>query len=210
MKLYSYYRSSASYRVRIALNLKGLHADILPVNLLKNEQRGDSYCEVNPQGLLPALVDQGEVFTQSLAIIEYLEEKYPHPPLLPQSPVERARARALALAVACEIAPICNSGPLNFLGQQFLLNEEQKMQWYHHWLHKGFAALEQMVQQTSGTYCHGASPGLADCFLVPQLYNARRYQCDLTAYPTLTRIGAACNKHPAFMAAHPSQQLEAV
>jgi maleylacetoacetate isomerase len=212
MKLYSYYRSSASYRVRIALNLKGLKAEMVPVNLLKAEQKQESYLKINPQQLLPALVEDGNTLTQSLAIIEYMEERYPQAPLLPLAPLERARVRALALAIACEVAPLCNSGPMGVLGQQFGFTEAQKMQWYQHWMEKGFTAVERMltVSEGTGTFCHGATPTLADCFLVPQVYNARRYNIDLTPYPSIARIDAACAVHPAFMAAHPSKQPDAV
>jgi maleylpyruvate isomerase len=210
MKLYSYFRSSASYRVRIALNLKGLPYDIVPVNLLKSQQKSAEYAAVNPQQLVPALIDNGQVLTQSLAVIEYLDEKYPTIPLLPVAPLERARVRALALAVACEIAPLNNLGPLNFL-KELGLTDEQKTRWYHHWLAKGFKAVEEMLQNdATGTYCHGAAPTMADCVLVPQVFNAQRFNCDLSPYPTLMRIHAACEKHPAFIAAHPSQQPDAV
>lgn len=212
MKLYSYFRSSASYRVRIALNLKGLAADIIPVSLLKGEQKTDAYRAVNPQQLLPALVDGDEVFTQSLAIIEYLEETRPQPPLLPLTPVERARVRALSLAIACDIAPLCNLGPLQFLTHEMGLYDEQKIQWYRHWLAKGFTALEQMLASSpaTGSFCHGSQPTMADCCLVPQVYNARRFHCDLGAYPTLVRISDRCEQHPAFAAAHPAKQVDAL
>lgn len=211
MKLYSYYRSSASYRVRIALALKGLTPEAVPVNLLKGEQKSDAYRTLNPQGLVPLLVDGDHQFTQSLAIIEYLEETYPQVPLLPQTRPERARVRALALAVACEMGPLCNSGPLGFLGDAFGLNDEQKNQWYHHWMAKGFAALEQMLiaSEYTGSYCHGSTPTLADCCLIPQVFNARRYQFDMTPYPTISRIVEHCSKHPAFIAAHPLNQSDA-
>lgn len=212
MKLYGYFRSSATYRVRIALNLKGLEAEVVPVNLLKGEQKSDSYTKINPQQLVPALVDGEHVLTQSVSIIEYLEEKYPTPALLPQPLHERARVRAIALAVACEIAPLANLGPLNFLTQQMKLSDEQKMQWYRHWLARGFAAVEQMLASSpyTGSFCHGSAPTLADCCLVPQVFNARRFECDLTPYPTLAAIAQTCEQHPAFIAAHPSKQPDAV
>ena len=211
MKLHGYFRSSASYRVRIALNLKGLPYDTVPVNLLTGEQKSEAYRKLNPQGLVPLLVDGEHSLTQSLAIMEYLEETYPNPPLLPQTRPERARVRALALAIACEMGPLCNSGPLGFLGKELGLNEVQKNLWYHHWMKKGFDALETLLVASSdtGSYCHGASPTMADCLLVPQLFNARRYAFDLTPYPTLLRIDAQCSKHPAFIAAHPSKQPDA-
>lgn len=209
MKLYSYFRSSASYRVRIALNLKGLKAEMIPVNLLKGEQKAAEYLALNPQGLLPALIDNaGHALTQSLSIIEYLEEKFPAPPLLPQAPHERARVRALALAIACDIAPLNNLGPLQFLGNELKLTPEQKTLWYNHWIAKGFAAIERMLNESgmTGSFCHGGSPTLADCVLVPQVYNARRYGCDLAPYPTLTRIADRCDTLPAFIAAQPGNQ----
>lgn len=212
MKLYSYYRSSASYRVRIALGLKGLSAEVAPVNLLAGEQKSSAYTAVNPQQLLPALVlDDGCVLTQSLAIIEYLEEVFPTPALLPQTPRERARVRALALAVTGDIAPLGNSGTLSHLAGAFGATEAQKAAWAQHWMHKGLAALEVMLAGSAqtGRFCHGDRPGLADCCLVPQLYNARRFGCDTAAWPTLTRIGAACEDIGAFAAAHPQTQADA-
>lgn len=211
MKLYSYFRSSASYRVRIALNLKGLPYEAVPINLLKGEQKTDAYKAINPQGLLPALVEGGHTITQSLAIMEYLEETHPTPALLPKSPAERARVRALCLAIACEIAPINNLGILNYLKDSLSASDEQKNAWIQHWIGKGFSAVEQMLKDgKSGTYCHGNTPGMADCVLVPQLFNARRFNCDLAPYPTIMRIAEHCEEHPAFAAAHPSKQPDAV
>ena len=211
MKLYSYFRSSASYRVRIALQLKSILAEMVPINLLKAEQKSDFYRILNPQGLLPTLDDGEHHLTQSLAIMEYLEETHPQPPLLPQTRPERARVRALALAIACEIAPLCNSGPMGFLAEQFGCNEEDKMLWYHHWMVRGFTAIEHMLQSgDTGSYCHGSAPTIADCCLVPQVYNARRFKLDLTPYPSIIRIDAKCSEHPAFIAAHPANQADAV
>jgi maleylacetoacetate isomerase len=210
VKLYSYWRSSASYRVRIALALKGISAEMIPVNLLNAEQKTPSYAQINPQMRLPALVDDVHVLTQSLAIIEYLDEQYPCYPLLPVTPHERARVRALALAVACDISPLNNLGPLNYLTQDLQITDAQKQDWLRHWTHAGFAAVEQMLSGTSGSFCHGATPTLADCCLIPQVYNARRFNISLDAYPTITRIDAACAKHPAFIAAHPAQQKDAM
>lgn len=212
MKLYSYYRSSASYRVRIALALKEIRYDAIPVNLLKGEQKLGDYAKLNPQKKIPALLDGPHLLTQSLAIIEYLEETHPYPPLLPDDAAERARVRALSLAIACEIAPICNSGPLNYLTTEMGVSEDNKLRWYQHWMKEGLSALEEMVKSSkyTGTFCHGESPTMADCCLVPQLFNARRYQCDLSAYPTLMRIDEACAKLPAFGNAHPDKQADAV
>lgn len=210
MKLYGYFRSSASYRVRIALGLKGMKADAVPVNLLKGEQKEAGYARVNPQQLLPALVlEGGQALTQSLAIMEYLEEVQPSPALLPADALGRARVRALALAVACEIAPLGNSGTLGYLTQALGVSEEDKTAWLHHWMHKGFTAIEAMLAQGAGRFCHGDLPGLADCCLVPQVYNARRFGVALEAYPTIVRIDAQCAGLPAFAAAHPGKQADA-
>ncbi len=206
MKLYSYYRSSASYRVRIALGLKGLSSDIIPVNLLKAEQKGD-YAQVNPQMLLPSLVlDSGEVLTQSIAIMEYLDEVHPSPALLPLDAVSRAKARAMALAVACDIAPLGNSGTMSYLGEALGVSEAQKTAWIRHWITKGLLALEALVQ---GDFCAGDAPGMADCCLVPQLYNARRFGCDMHLFPKLVAIDARCAGLAAFAAAHPDKQVDA-
>lgn len=211
MKLYSYFRSSASYRVRIALALKGMPYGTIPVNLLKSEQKDAEYTKLNPQGKVPALVDGNHLLTQSLAIIEYLEEMHPHPPLLPKAAHERARVRAIAHAIASDIAPLNNVGPLKFLTEQLKVSEEDKNRWYQHWITQGFTALETMLAQSdyTGTFCHGDTPGMADCVLVPQVFNARRYNADLNDYPTIVRIDAACNEHPAFQAAHPGKQGDA-
>jgi maleylacetoacetate isomerase len=211
MKLYSYFRSSASYRVRIALGLKQLAYDTTPVNLQQSEQRAQDYVKLNPQGLLPTLEDSGHLLTQSLAIMEYLDEIYPNPPILPKTPAERARVRALALAIACDIAPLNNLGAMNFLKNELGQDDAARTRWYQHWIAKGFTALEAMLANNSaiGTFCHGELPTIADCCLVPQVYNARRYECDLAPYPTILRIDAACNQHPAFIAAHPSKQVDA-
>lgn len=209
LKLYSYYRSSASYRVRIALALKNLPFELEAVNLLAGEQKSASYASVNPQQLLPALIDEaGHTLTQSLAIIEYLEETHPAPALLPQTPHERARVRALALSIACEIAPLNNVGVLKYLTDTLGVAEDAKNSWYAHWIAKGLTAVEKSLANSSdtGTFCHGDAPGLADCVLVPQIYNARRYECDLSPYPTIRRVYEACEKHPAFRAAHPDNQ----
>lgn len=207
MKLYSYFRSSASYRVRIALALKGIDYGQETVNLLKGEQKGTDYLKLNPQGLLPALENGGQLLTQSLAIIEYLEETHPNPPLLPKNPHERARVRALSLAIACDIAPINNLGILHYLQQQFAITDAQKTAWIQHWISKGFTALESLLQDgKTGVFCHGDTPTMADCCLMPQLFNAKRFECDLAPYPTILRIAEACDKNPAFIAAHPSRQ----
>jgi maleylacetoacetate isomerase len=212
MKLYAYFRSSTSYRARIALNLKGLKPEIVPVNLLKGEQYAGDYARLNPEMRVPTLVDGEHVLTQSLAILEYLEEKYPSPPLLPLPFAERARVRALCLAIACDISPMNNLGPLNYLSNTLLISEAEKNRWMQHWLGQGLSALEQMlaVSPYTGSYCHGGSPTLADCCLVPQVFSARRFQHNMDRYPTIMRIYHACEHLPAFQAAHPAKQPDAV
>lgn len=211
MKLYSYFRSSASYRVRIALNLKGLAYDTAPVNLLKGEQKNAGYTKLNPQSLLPALEDNDNLFTQSLAILEYLEEAYPTPPILPITPQDRARVRAISLAIACDIAPLNNLGTLSYLQESLGMDDAQKTAWIQYWIGKGLAAVEAMLNDgKSGIYCHGDTPTMADCVLMPQVFNAQRFECNLSAYPTIMRITEACEKHDAFITAHPSKQVDAL
>jgi maleylacetoacetate isomerase len=213
MRLYDYFRSSAAYRVRIALNLKGVVPDERTfVHLRSGNQRAQDYLALNPQGLVPALaLDSGDVLTQSLAIIEYLEETYPEPPLLPAHPVARARARALALAIACEIHPLDNLRVLNYLVGTMGMTREQKDGWYRYWIDVGFEALERALARdpATGRFCLGDHPTVADICLVPQLANARRFAIDLAPYPTLTRIEAACHALPAFADAAPSKQPDA-
>ena len=212
MKLYDYFRSSAAYRVRIALNMKGLAPERVFVHLRKGVQRESDYLALNPQGLVPALVtDDGTVLTQSVAIIEYLDETHPSPPLLPVGPLPRARVRGLALAVACDIHPIDNLRVLRYLLHTVGVSEEQKDAWYKYWIDIGLEALELQLSRdpATGRFCHGDAPTLADICLVPQLANARRVKMDLSPYPTLTRIELACHALPAFAAAEPSRQPDA-
>jgi maleylpyruvate isomerase len=212
MKLYDYFRSSAAYRVRIALNLKGLAPERAFVHLRRGAQRADDYLAVNPLGLVPSLVtDGGEVLTQSLAIIEWLDETHPQPPLLPADATGRARVRALALEIACDIHPINNLRVLNYLTGTLGATEAQKNGWYRYWCDVGFEALETQLAREKGTgaFCHGGSPTIADICLVPQLANARRVDLDLSLYPTLLRIEAACNALPPFAAAAPAKQPDA-
>ena len=213
MKLYTYFRSSAAYRVRIALNLKGLAYDALPVHLLRNggEQLSDAYRAINPSTLLPTLEDDGNIIGQSLAIIEYLEETRPQTPLLPSDAPGRARVRSLALTVAADTHPLGNLRVLKYLKGDLGLSEEVKLAWQQHWLRTGLATLESLLASDpqTGRYCHGDAPTLADCCLVPQVFSAQRFQVDMTPYPTIMRIHASCAALPAFQQAHPSQQPDA-
>ena len=212
MKLYDYFRSSAAYRVRIALNLKGVAPERAFVHLRRGAQREDDYLALNPQGLVPSLVtDDGDVLTQSLAILEWLDESYPEPPLLPADRAGRARVRSLALAVACDIHPLNNLRVLNYLTGTLGVTEEQKNGWYKYWIDIGFEALETRVarENETGRFCHGDAPTIADICLVPQMANARRVDFDFTPYPTLLRIEAACVALPAFANAAPAKQPDA-
>jgi maleylpyruvate isomerase len=210
MKLYNYFRSSASYRVRIALNLKGLSYDYIPIHLRRGggEQYSLTYRALNPQSLLPTLEDSGRVLTQSLAIIEYLEEQHPNPPLLPRDPADRATVRSIAMAIACEIHPIQNLRVANYLKETLHHSEEEIQMWNRHWVTLGLAAVEQMVQAIPNrdSFCFGAAPTLADLCLVPQMVNARRFGCDLSVCPTLVQIDATCCALPAFVNAAPEKQ----
>ncbi len=212
MKLYGYFRSSAAYRVRIALNLKGLAPEHASVHLRKGEQAEPRFAALNPQKFVPALeTDDGAPLTQSLAIIEYLEEVHPHPALLPTDALGRARVRAIALAIACDIHPLNNLRVLTHLGRQLGQDEEARNAWYRHWITEGFTALEAMLANDprTGRYCHGDQPTLAAVCLVPQGYNAERFDCDLTPYPTLVRLAAAARALRAFADAAPERQPDA-
>jgi maleylacetoacetate isomerase len=211
MKLYTAFRSSASFRVRIALNLKGLAWEPVAVHLARGEHRKPEYAALNPQGLVPALVDDGALLTQSLAIIEYLEERHPRPPLLPADALGRARVRSLALLIACEIHPLNNLRVLQHLRKALALSEDAVNEWYRHWIADGLAKLEAQLATTPGTgrYCHGETPTVADCCLVPQIFNARRFACDTAPYPTVMRIFEACMRLEAFERAQPSRQPDA-
>jgi maleylacetoacetate isomerase len=213
MKLYTYWRSSAAWRVRIALNLKRLDWQAVPVHLLRNggQQRAPAYLQLNPQGLVPVLEADGLVLSQSLAIIEYLEETRPAPALLPADAAGRARVRSLAQLVACDIHPLNNLRVLQYLQQQGGFDETQRDRWVRHWVDTGLRVLERRLagEPATGRYCHGDAPGMADCCLVPQLYNARRFGCKLEELPTLLRIEAACGELEAFRAAVPDRQPDA-
>lgn len=210
--LYGYFRSSAAYRVRIALNLKGLAYEQVAVNLVKGEQRAEENLARNPQGLVPVLeTDDGTRLTQSLAICEYLEERHPEPALLPGDPAGRARVRSLAQLVACEIHPLNNLKVLKYLVHELKLDEAAKLAWYRHWIAEGFTALEARLagEAATGAFCHGDSPSLADVWLVPQVFNAERFECDLSAYPTIRRIAERCRAMEAFAKAAPGAQPDA-
>ncbi|HJU70542.1 MAG TPA: maleylacetoacetate isomerase [Paucimonas sp.] len=213
MKLYSYFRSSASYRVRIALNLKGLAYDIVPIHLVKNggEQYTPEYRSLNPDMLVPALIDDAAdttALTQSLAIIEYLEEVYPEPPLLPRSALDRAYVRAIALSIACEIHPLNNLRILRYLVHDLKVSEDNKNAWYRHWCEQGLATIEARLASNSrvGAFCYGDTPSLADCFLIPQIANAQRFNCDLSGMPVIMRINDTCLKLDAFLRASAAMQ----
>ena len=211
MKLHGYFRSSAAFRVRIALNLKGLPYENAFVHLRKGEQRAAAFLGVNPQALVPALEDGSHLLTQSMAIIEYLDETRPAPPLLPASPAERARVRALAQAVACDIHPIDNLRVLQYLQKELGCDEAAIGRWFNHWIALGFAGIEATLtrDEATGRFCHGDTPGLADICLVPHVFNSKRYSLDLAPYPTIKRISEACMAHPAFDAAQPTKQPDA-
>lgn len=220
MDLHSYFRSSASYRVRIGLNLKGLQYQYHPVNLLKGEQKAAPYRKLNPQGLVPALIDNGHVLTQSLAILEWLDEQHPSPPLLPKDALARAQIRALTYNVACDIQPVQNLRILKYLQSELGASDEQKAEWGRHWIDCGLQALETQLQVLTSTlaggegtlaggkstFVRGDSPGLFECCLIPQVYNAKRFNLDIEHYPQISRITEACAALPAFENARPENQ----
>jgi maleylacetoacetate isomerase len=217
MQLYNYFRSSASFRVRIAMNLKGLPFDYRAIHLVRHggEQRSAEFLALNPDGLVPVFIDDSRdppvTLTQSLAIIEYLDELHPEPPLLPREAIERARVRALSLGIACEIHPVNNLRVLRYLTQVLKVDDAAKNAWYRHWVESGMLALEQQLVASpmTGTYCHGESPTLADLTLVPQVFNGQRFDCDFSAMPTVMRIFDACMQLDAFKRAVPSAQPDA-
>ena len=210
MKLYTYFRSYAAFRVRIALNLKGLAYEPVFVHLAKGEHRAAAYAKVNPQALLPTLeLDDGTRLTQSLAIIEYLDEKHPQKPLLPKDAQERARVRSLSYLIASEIHPLNNLRVLQHLKRALGQSEEQVNAWYRHWIADGLAKLEAELASNKGRFCHGDTPTMADCCLVPQIFNAKRYHSDLAPYPSTMRVFDACMNLEAFDRAQPSKQPDA-
>lgn len=211
--LYDYYRSTASYRIRIALNVKNLPHELKPVNLIQGEgeHRSAAYSQVNPQQLVPSMVDHTHSITlsQSLAILEYLEEQYPQPAILPQDVSERAQARRIAALIACDMHPLNNLRVLRYITNTLKHTEEEKLQWYHHWLQLGFDAIEQILQTQSNShpYCIGDTVSIADICLIPQLYNARRFGFNLTQYPLILAIETQCLTMPAFEKAKPDNQV---
>ncbi|HMC45613.1 MAG TPA: maleylacetoacetate isomerase [Caballeronia sp.] len=213
MKLYSYFRSSAAYRVRIALNLKGLAYEYAPIHLLRDggQQLKPDYRKLNPDGIVPTFIDGDNVLTQSLAIIEYLEETRPEPSLLPGTPLDRAFIRSVALQIACEIHPVDNLRVLKYLKHTLKVGDEAKDAWYRHWLESGFESLEKRLANDArvGKLCFGDTPTLADLCLVPQVYNARRFNLDMSRYPTIERIADHAAQIDAFARAAPGQQPDA-
>lgn len=213
MQLHTYFRSSTAYRVRIALNVKQLEADLLPVHLVRGggEQHSLKFRKLNPLGRVPVLVDGGVPFTQSLAILEYLEEIHPNPPLLPTDATDRAWIRSLANLIACDIHPINNLSVLKYLEQELGLDETARRKWIHHWVKNGFTALEEIIAKDPRvkTYCYGDRVSMADICLVPQVYNAKRFGVDMTPYPTISRINDACLQLKAFEKAAPENQPDA-
>ncbi|MCP1772731.1 maleylacetoacetate isomerase [Neisseria perflava] len=211
MKLYSFFNSSASYRVRIALNLKGLDADIEGINIRNGSQSAAPYTDVNPVGLVPALDDDGFQLGQSLAIIDYLDRKQPEPLLIPDEPKLRARVLEFSYLIACEIHPLNNLRTLRYLQADLGLSDAQKNQWYAHWIADGLAKAEELVKRHGGgDWCFGNRPTLADCCLIPQLANAQRMKCDLSPYPLLNAIADKARQHPAFIKAAPENQPDVI
>ena len=211
MKLYGYWRSSAAYRVRIAMHLKGLPFESIPVHLVKDggEQHKDAYTELNSTHLVPTLVDEEVTLHQSIAIIEYLDDKYPSVAIYPKNIVAKAKVKALALDVACEIHPVNNLRVQQYLVNNFSLQESDKLTWSHHWMTLGFIAIEQQLTVNSGEYCFGDNITMADICLVPQVYNAYRFNLDMSNFPNICRVAENCNRHPAFIASLPENQLDA-
>jgi maleylacetoacetate isomerase/maleylpyruvate isomerase len=210
LTLYTYFRSSAAFRVRIALNLKGLAYDPVFVHLPRGEHRKPEYTAVDPQALVPTLLDDGHALSQSLAIIEYLDETHPEPRLLPVDAAGRARVRSLSLLVACEIHPLNNLRTLQYLKRELGQSEERVNTWYRYWIADGLAKLEaDLARGSNGKFCYGDAPTIADCCLVPQVFNAKRYNCELSAYPATMRVFEQCMKLEAFDHAQPAKQPDA-
>lgn len=211
MKLYGYWRSSAAYRCRIAMHLKGIEFESVPVHLVKNggEQHSDEYIALNPTHLVPTLIDGDFTLNQSLAILEYLEEQFTDTPLLPANAKQKALVKAFAYDIACEIHPVNNLRVQQYVVKELGADDEQKMAWVHHWMNKGFEALEVKLTKTRGKYCFGDTVTLADIFLIPQVYNAVRFGVDMSKYPNIAQVVEHCNEHQAFIDALPENQLDA-
>lgn len=207
--LHNYWRSGTSYRTRIALNLKGVAYDQVGVDLRAGAQKSDSYLALNPQGLVPALEADGDVFTQSPAILEWIEERWPEPPLLPSGRDARAHVRAMAAVVACDIHPLNNLRVLKAIKQDFGADEAQTKIWTARWIEAGFTALEALIARHGDGWAFGSTPTLADCCLIPQVYSARRFEVDLNPFPRILAVDARAADHPAFQAAHPDRQPDA-
>lgn len=203
LTLYDYWRSSAAYRVRIGLNIKGLDYQTRNISLVDGEQRSEDFLAVNAQGLVPVLQDGDIRVSQSLAILEYLDEAYPEIPLLPEGPAERARARQISGMIACDIHPLCNLRVLKYLQQELTASDDQKMQWYHHWVREGLQAVNQLVEGSSGRFCVGDRPTIADICLIPQLYNASRFDVPISDLKALQRVEQECSLIAAFVDAKP-------
>jgi maleylpyruvate isomerase len=209
MRLYSYYRSSAAYRVRIALNLKQIEHSIEPVNLLKKEHKSPHYLAKQPQGLVPCLeTDKGQLLAQSGAILSYLDSLYPHAKLLPADPFQAAKIQSVVDMIACDIHPVCNLRILNYLTDILTVDSEQKLAWYRHWIVIGFEALETLLNKTQ--YCFGEQPTLADVYLIPQVYNALRFEVDMASFPKIMNAYQNCNQLDAFIDAKPENQVDAM
>ncbi len=207
MKLYSYFRSSAAYRVRIVLNLKKIDVEFASINLVKGDQKSESYAKVSAQGLVPTLeLDDGRIINQSLAICEWLDANYKTPVLIPNDSFQAARVRACALMIACDVHPVNNLRVLQYLEHELGIDELKKNQWYRHWVEQGFQAIEKML--AGSTYCFGDEPGLADAFLVPQVFNARRFEVDMNSYPKISAVDIACSEIQAFIDASPDNQAD--
>ncbi|MDM0074050.1 maleylacetoacetate isomerase [Variovorax sp. J2P1-59] len=206
MKLHNYFRSSASFRVRIALNLKGLDYEYVPVHIARGDHKTGPFAAISPDMLVPLLEDDGERLTQSMAIIEYLDELYPEPALLPHDPVGRAHVRALSESIACEIHPLNNLRVLKYLVRELKLDDDAKNAWYRHWVREGMLSFErQLAQYPAGTYCYGDTPTMADCCLVPQVFNGQRFDCDFSGLPRTMAAFEACMQLDAFQRAQPSR-----
>lgn len=209
MELYSYFRSSAAFRLRIALNLKALDYTQIGINLLNRDHKSDDYLAINPQGLVPSIkTDEGDVLTQSPAILEWLEEEHPQIPLLPSDAIEKAKVRSWCFQIACDIHPICNLRVINYVANDLGAGEDGKIAWLQQWMSEGFRALE--VQLSQGPFCNGEAISLADVYLVPQVFNALRFKVDMSEFPKITTIYENCIQHPAFIKARPNNQPDAV